>query len=64
MPLFRFPNVLYIKTLNLPIMPIIGPILGNMKRLESEAVKIKHTSGQMNRQEEWRQIRLLRLALS
>ena len=28
------------------------------KRLVNEAVKIKHTSGQMNRQEEWRQIRL------
>ena len=34
------------------------------KRLVSEAVKIKNTSGQMNRQEEWRQIRLPRLALS
>ena len=34
------------------------------KRLVTESVKIKHTSGQMNRQEEWRQIRLPRLALS
>ena len=33
-------------------------------RQVSEAVKIKHTHGQMNRQEEWRQIRLPRLALS
>ena len=28
------------------------------KRLVSEAAKIKHNRGQMNRQEEWRQIRL------
>ena len=34
------------------------------KRLVSEAVKIRTTTGQMNRQEEWRQIRLPRLGLS
>ena len=33
------------------------------KRLVSEAVKIRTTTGQMNRQEEWRQIRLPRLGL-
>ena len=34
------------------------------KRLVSEAVRIRTTTGQMNRQEEWRQIRLPRLGLN
>ena len=34
-----------------------------MKQLVSEVVKIKHTSGQADQQEEWRQIWLPRLAL-
>ena len=46
-------------------MEVTGVYAGDAtKRQVSEAVKIRNTAGQMNRQEEWRQIRLPRLGLS
>ena len=46
-------------------MKVTGVYAGDAtKRQVSEAVKIRNTAGQMNRQEEWRQIRLPRLGLS
>ena len=49
-----------------PVNMTVTGIYGGdaIKRLVvSEAVKIRNTTGQMNRQEEWRQIRLPRLGL-
>ena len=45
-------------------MEVTGVYGGDaLLRQVSEAVKIKETKGQMNRQEEWKQIQLPRLGL-